>query len=171
MIKNDLTQERLKELLSYDPETGMFVWVKSEKGIKIGEMAGCNHSRGYLRIRIDGKDFFSHRLAWFYMVGAFPSDQTDHINRIKTDNRFINLRAVTTSENQHNRGKTQNNNSGHKGVNYDKSRKKWFAQIGVNRIRHFLGRFPTSEDASAAYLVAQRIYHPTAPIFLQEKTE
>ena len=171
MSKNDLTQERLKELLSYDPATGMFVWVKSEKGRKIGEMAGCNHSRGYLRIRIDGKDFLSHRLAWLYMVGAFPSDQIDHINRIKNDNRFINLRAVTNMENSHNSGKRRSNNSGYEGVHYDKSRKKWFAQIRVNRIRHFLGRFPTSEDASAAYLVAQRIYHPAAPIFLQEKTE
>jgi len=174
MIKNDLTQERLKELLSYDPATGMFVWVKrpfQANRIKVGDLADSKTNRGYLCITIDQTRFSSHRLAWLYITGAFPLDQIDHINRNKTDNRFINLRVVTGSENQHNRGRDKNNKSGYKGVCYDKFRKKWKAQIQINNVKKQLGRFPTSEDASAAYLVAQRIYHPTAPIFLQEKTE
>ena len=164
MSDNILTQERLKELLSYDPETGIFTRIKqvSNKGL-LGSVAGTNHRSGYRAIKIDYKQFNEHRLAWLYMTGAFPPKQIDHINRDKTDNRFANLRAATGSENQHNQGKYKSNKSGYKGVSYAKSRKKWYAQIKSNSVTKFLGRFHTVEEASAAYLAAQKIYHPTCP--------
>ena len=164
MSGNILTQERLKELLSYDPETGVFVWAKpTSSKIKIGAVAGTPHSEGYWYIHINYTKFLAHRLAWLYMTGEFPPNQIDHINRIKTDNSFLNLRAVTCSENQHNSGKRQNNKSGYKGVRYDKNSKKWKACIGLNSVLKHIGLFLTPEEASAAYLAAQKIYHPTCP--------
>lgn len=164
MSDNILTQERLKELLSYDPETGVFVRIKqTSSNAKIGDVAGTSHPSGYQYIRIDRKRFSAHRLAWFYMTGAFPPDDIDHINRDKADNRFANLRAVTCSENMHNAGNYKSNTSGYKGVSYVKCRKKWLAQIKLNNVGKNLGRFSTPEEASAAYLAAQRIYHPTCP--------
>jgi hypothetical protein len=165
MSKPILTQERLKELLSYDPETGVFVWVaRPSTRIKIGDPAGYFRPDGYHQIKINGAMFISHRLAWLYMTGAFPPDQIDHIDRNPANNRFANLRAVTNSENMHNLGKYKNNKSGFKGVCYHKQQKKWVAQIQLNSVNKYLGRFSTPEEASAAYLAAQRIYHPTCPI-------
>lgn len=164
MSKNILTQERLKELLSYDPETGVFVWLTQPPNkIKIGDVAGATRRDGYRSIKIDQKQFTAHRLAWLYMTSAFPPDQIDHIDRNPTNNRFVNLRAVTQSENMHNLGKYKCNKSGYKGVTYEKCRKKWYASIKTNNVQKNLGRFSTPEEASAAYLAAQRIYHPTCP--------
>jgi hypothetical protein len=164
MSKPILTQERLKELLSYDPETGVFVWVvKPSKRTKIGSVAGSFRLDGYRQIQIDGAQFRAHRLAWFYMTREFPPDEIDHINRDRADNRFVNLRAVTGSENQHNSGKPKDNTSGYRGVSYDKRDKKWRASIRLNNVLKNLGYFPTPEEANVAYLAAQRIYHPTCP--------
>ena len=164
MSDNILTQERLKELLSYDPETGVFVRIKqTSSNAKIGDVAGAARRDGYRIIQIDHKQFTAHRLAWLYMTGAFPPDQIDHIDRNPTNNRFANLRAVTQSENMHNLGKSKYNSSGYRGVNYQKCCKKWYASIKLNNVQKNLGRFSTPEEASAAYLAAQKIYHPTCP--------
>ena len=160
-----LTQERLKELLSYDPKTGVFVRIKqTSSNAKIGDVAGTTKRDGYRRICADGKYFSEHRLAWFYMTGAFPPDQIDHIDRNPANNRFANLRTVTVSENQHNQKINCLNTSGYKGVSYQKCCKKWYASIQFNNVKKNLGRFSTPEEASVAYLAAQRIYHPTCPI-------
>ena len=165
MSDNILTQDRLKELLSYDPESGVFVRIKTtSKKIKIGAVAGTFRPDGYQVITINGAKFLAHRLAWLYMAGAFPPDQIDHIDQNPSNNRFNNLRAVTGSENQHNRKMTCTNTSGFKGVSYDKPGKKWKANIALNSVLKHLGLFLTPEEASAAYLAAQRIYHPTCPI-------
>lgn len=164
MSDNILTQERLKELLSYDPETGVFVWAKpTSNRMKIDGVAGSNHHSGYRQISIDKTLFRSHRLAWLYMAGTFPPEQIDHINMDKADNRFANLRAVTQSENQHNARLKITNTSGYKGISYHKSNKKWIAEIKSNNVRKHLGYFSTPEEASVAYLAAQKIYHPTCP--------
>ena len=158
MSKPILTQERLKELLSYNPETGVFVWVRRKKNV-----AGHVRKDGYKQIQIGNTKFFSHRLAWLYMVGAFPLEQIDHINRARADNRFANLRAVTNSENLHNMGLKSTNKSGFKGVSYQTDAKKWRADISINSTNKYLGYFHTPEEASIAYLAAQKIYHPTCP--------
>jgi hypothetical protein len=164
MSKPILTQERLKDVLNYDPETGVFVWIKqASSNALIGSVAGTPHSEGYCHIQIDGAKILAHRLAWLYMTGAFPPNDIDHIDRNPANNRFANLRAVTKSENQHNRKKNRTNTSGFKGVYYQKSRGKWKANIGLNGVIKHLGTFFTPEEASAAYLAAQRIYHPTCP--------
>ena len=164
MSDNILTQERLKELLSYDPETGVFVRIKTtSKKIKIGAVAGTLHPSGYRYIKINRKQFREHRLAWLYITGEFPPNEIDHINRIKNDNRFVNLRAATHSENAHNQGINCVNTSGYKGVYYHKRDKQWRAKIKLNNVSTYLGSFLTPEEASGAYLAAQRIYHPSCP--------
>jgi hypothetical protein len=159
-----LTQERLKELLSYDPETGVFVRIKqTSSNAKIGDVAGNTNRNGYHYTQVDGTKFRTHRLIWLYMTGKFPPDSIDHIDRNPSNNRFANLRAVTKSENQHNQKMHCVNTSGFKGVNYYKNSKKWSAQITLNNVKKHLGTFFTPEEANVAYLAAQRIYHPTCP--------
>lgn len=98
-----ITQERLHELLDYDPLTGLFCWRSASGNRKTGWFGGSVNKAGYLRIFIDGKLQYAHRLAWLYIHGRFPIDQVDHINLVKSDNRIINLREVTCKQNQENK--------------------------------------------------------------------
>ena len=118
----DITHIRLTELLDYDSVTGIWKWkVSTTKSIKIGDTAGCKSqgTKGYVWIRADKKLYRAHRLAWFYMTKEWPSHQIDHINGIRDDNRWSNLRQATHSENQHNRTVNKNNTSGYNGVYWD----------------------------------------------------
>lgn len=147
-----LTQEYLKSILDYNPETGGFVWkVSPAQCVKAGQVAGSIRRRGYVSIQISGKTYLAHRLVWLYVHGDFPEDQIDHINRIKDDNRLVNLRACTRSENLANQGKNANNSSGHKGVCWHRAEKKWRATIGFEGRLVQLGQFSNKEDAARAY--------------------
>ena len=121
-----LTLQRLKERLSYNPDTGIFVWNATKK------QAGTKNSR-YIQIAVDKKIYYAHRLAWFYVFGCFPELSIDHINNDKKDNRLANLRLVTVSQNNQNRGKQSNNTSGYKGVSWAKKSQKWEACIKIGR--------------------------------------
>ncbi len=99
-----LTAERLRELLTYDPETGHFRWVFTKGCRAGGQIAGTVRRDGYLCIAVDGRKHKAHRLAWFYMHGRWPHPEIDHINRSKLDNRLCNLREATRVENNANRG-------------------------------------------------------------------
>jgi len=145
-----ITQERLKELLNYDPETGVFTWkVQKSNSIKVDDVAGGISNNGYLTIQIDRKAYLLHRLVWLYMCGDFPETDLDHINGIKSDNRLANLRAVTDSQNNMNRGIPRNNNSGVKGVHLDSRTKKWKSYIKVDGITYHLGYFTSFEQATS----------------------
>lgn len=149
-----ITQKELKELLHYDPETGIFTWLVTPYKygrVKIGDSAGSNDAYGYRRIKIKRRSYKSHRLAWLYVYGHFPPNALDHINVLKDDNRISNLRLATNSENQMNRGKPSNNTSGFKGVSWHKRRKKWDAYGQLNGKNKHLGAFDTAEAASVAY--------------------
>jgi hypothetical protein len=155
-----INQKRLKDLLEYNPETGIFIWkVRTSKRVKIGDVAGCENSRGYVYIKVDNKNYRSHRLAWLYMTGEFPPDCIDHINGITNDNRWINLRSVTHSENMKNQKKLKNNISGHQGVSWDKPTEKWVARHTINNKLIHLGYFTNIEDAVAAREVVAHLYH------------
>lgn len=159
-----ITQSRLKELLSYDPETGVFTRiVRTSSNARIGDIAGCLTPYGYRQISIDGKDYLSHRLAWLYMTGAWPTDQMDHINGVRDDNRFVNLHEATDAENQQNRALPSNNTSGFLGVSWHKPTNKWRADIMIAGHQKFLGYFTTPEAAHEAYLAAKAIHHPFQP--------
>ena len=153
-----MTREKLRHLLDYDPASGVFTWRVSKSGTKVGQVTGSIEKLGYLRIMIDGKSYKAHRLAWLWMTGEFPPDQIDHINRIKTDNRWENLRAATNQQNKMN-STNSNNTSGKKGVSWDKQNGKWKAQIKVNGIKYHLGLYNDIEDAAVAYKNIARILH------------
>ena len=141
-----LTHERLKELLTYDPRTGVFTWNITISRCKQGRIAGTRDKDGYTIIKIDRKCHKAHRLAYFYMTREWPRGIMDHINRNRSDNRWVNLRPVTEPLNLINKSEFKNNTSGVKGVHWDKSKGKWVAKIG----NHHKACFDTFEDAVKA---------------------
>jgi hypothetical protein len=163
MATQILTQDQLKTLLDYNPDTGEFTWrVKQGPKIKEGKKAGTTRPDGYQKININYTQYYSHRLAWLYMTGELTAD-IDHIDRDPSNNRFSNLRAVTKSQNQHNRVKQCNNTSGYKGVIYFKPTGKWRANIWVKGKNNYLGYFDTPEEANRAYQKAAAIFHSHRP--------
>lgn len=153
-----ITQERLKEVLDYDPESGEFRWKANRKNaIPVGGVAGSTHRTGYRQIKIDGILHKSHRLAWLYMYGEMPTLSLDHIDGNKSNNRIANLRQATKSQNGYNQGRQRNNTTGYKGVT--KSGNCWLAQIRNNGVPMRLGRFPSPELAYAAYCDAANKFH------------
>jgi len=160
MISMVLTQNILKELLHYDPLTGVFTWL--ERDLKYfekesdqrswnlrfsGKRAGSTSSLGYRIILIFKYPRKAHRLAFLYMIGRLPIDQTDHINHMRSDNRWLNLREATPQENMQNLSLSKSNTSGHIGVTQCKRSNKWLAMIGFNKKKVPLGYFVDIEDA------------------------
>jgi hypothetical protein len=159
MAESDLTAEQLRELLSYDRETGIFRWNVANKRVRIGSDAGHLHPSGYRRIGIYRRVYSAHRLAWLYVHGAFPLGDIDHINGARDDNRIANLRDVPHAVNMQNLRTAPRTNieSGLLGVSTSLGR--WKAQIRLNGSRMYLGTFSTPEEAHAAYLEAKRLLH------------
>jgi hypothetical protein len=155
-----LTAERLRELLHYNPETGVFTRRLEWYGRKPGSVVGTKNGNGRLRCSIDGDGYYLHRLAWLYVHGVWPPEEIDHINRIPDDNRLANLRPATRPENGANRGRQSNNSSGFTGVAWNKKLGKWESYIYHVNKRHMLGRFDDPADASAAYVSAARGMRP-----------
>lgn len=148
----ELTQERLKELLSYDPDTGVFTWLKpSSTRLKQGDIAGTPHNKGYLVIRVNYQRYLAHRLAWFYMYGVWPSKFMDHINTDRSDNRISNLREATNAQNMQNGVLKKSNTSGFRGVSWHTKSNKWKAGIVINGKACHLGLFSSKEEASLVY--------------------
>ena len=143
-----LTQDRLKSVLHYNPDTGIFTHIRSGHGVYPGKVAGAI-MRGYIGIKIDGVAHRAHRLAFLYITGEMP-EGVDHINQKKTDNRFINLRKATAQENNQNRTTPINNTSGAIGVRFDPRMGKWRAQFYRNGKCCHLGFFARLEDAVIA---------------------
>lgn len=163
----ELTQSRLKELLHYDPETGVFVWRIPRGSAKTGDVAGCPHPEGYRKIMIDRKIYLAHRLAWLYVHGAWPKDEIDHRNGVRADNRFTNLREATRAENGQNLKIRADNTSGFIGVSWYKPARKWQAHINLAGRNKNLGCFDTPEAAHAAYLAAKAEHHTFQPTIRQ----
>lgn len=158
-----LTQEILKELLHYDPDTGVFTWLhrdlrwfKKERSCRsfntwaAGMVAGWMSATGYWYIGIFGTKYKAHRLAFLYMIGEFPKNDTDHIDGNRINNRWNNLRDVTRSENLKNQAFRKNNTSGFLGVCWHKGTGKWLAQIKVGGKNFHLGLFEDIGDAVSA---------------------
>lgn len=158
--KQTLTAIRLREVLSYDPETGVFIWRIYINGrAQAGDVAG-GVSVGYARIAIDGVRYKAHRLAWFYVHGIWPVSEIDHINGNKADNRIENMREAVHDKNLQNQRKAHcNNKAGVLGVSLTK-RGRYVAMIQSNGVQKYLGSYATSEEASAAYLKEKQEIHP-----------
>lgn len=150
MAKADLTAQRLRELLHYDPETGVFTWRKFRAWNAVkGQALTSLNKDGYLHANIFGVPTPLHRLAWLYVTGEWSEHDLDHKNLIKTDNRWVNIRPATKSQNNKNVGLTVRNKSGYKGVSRCGTR--WRAQCRVDGKNHAIGYFANPEDASLAY--------------------
>lgn len=151
-----LTAECLREVLRYDPATGLFTWlVSTSNRIKVGAIAGAiGRNHGYRLISVGGVLHRANRLAWLYMTGAWPADYVDHINGHRADDRWANLRASDHSHNLANAVRPRHNTSGFKGVHLHKQTGSWRARISKNGKHKSLGLYPTKEAAHAAYCVA-----------------
>ena len=145
--KRDLTQDQLKGVLKYDEGKGRFYYIVTGRGIKgKGSEAGCVEGSGYRVITIKSVRYYEHRLVWLYVNGAWPEDQVDHINGIVTDNRIVNLRSVTNSENRKNVAISSNNTSGIVGVSWRAKSERWRVSISKKEI----GGFDNLLDAACA---------------------
>ena len=148
MAADLITQERLQSLLTYDPDTGEFRWrVDRGSRAKAGRLAGSRNSEGYVHIQIGSVKHKAHRLAWLYTHGEHPAE-IDHINRVKDDNRIVNLRSVTHAQNGQNQKRPKNNTSGHIGVDFHRRSGKWRARIKVDGKLRDLGYFETADEAA-----------------------
>jgi hypothetical protein len=164
MNKKNLTVERLRELLDYDPETGVFTWlVRKGSTAPIGSHPGRSGPRGYYTICIDYKRYLAHRLAWLHTSGEWPVDQLDHINGVPTDNRLCNLRQATSAENNQNLTLRRKNASGYTGVRWKRGHDLWEARIGVEGKYIHLGHWETAWQASIAYAEAKLKLHTFNP--------
>jgi hypothetical protein len=157
--RTGLTQQRLKELLRYEPETGSFYCVVDRRnGLKAGDRAGTECGRGWRQMMVDRRLYKAHRLAWLYMTGSFPAKQIDHINGNRADNRWCNLREADQFQNAANRKRPVNNTSGVPGVGFYKRNGKWGAHITALNKRRFLGLFDSKDAATLARQQAEIHY-------------
>jgi hypothetical protein len=152
MVSEELTQERLKQVLDYDPETGIFCR-KSRNGLKKPRVISGSNINGYKVTKIDNKPYYLHRLAWLYVYGKFPEKEIDHKNKIKSDNRICNLRDISRQQNIQNRGNPL-------GVFPTSNNRRWRARIVFSGNHINLGTFATKEEAIQKYKEAKKIYHP-----------
>jgi hypothetical protein len=168
----NITPELLRQLLRYEPDTGKLFWLHRPKEIftsdghckswnnkYCGSEAGTGFGHKYLRVCINHVKYFAHRIAWMMENGEIPEKMMiDHINGISTDNRIVNLRLATKSQNMHNTGVGITNTSGSKGVHWYERKKKWHVQIRVRGLRKHIGYFSDMGEAEAAYLAAAEEY-------------
>ena len=153
-----MTQQRLKELLHYDKNTGVFTRrIQTSNRIKVGDVAGTPHIGGYINITLDSKKRYAHRLAWLYEYGEMPK-QIDHINHNKTDNRISNLRNVNQQDNARNMPISRRNKSGFIGVTWNKSGKVWISHIVINGVQKHLGRFKCKREAIETRIIANMLF-------------
>lgn len=161
-----LTQARVKELLTYDPETGIFVWndwpmLNGKLHPKNGKIAGHKYKypngKSYIRIGVDGKVLLAHRLAFIYMEGSAP-EEVDHDDGDGTNNKWANLNKSDKVSNAKNHRKQSNNTSGTTGVYFRKSRNKWIANIKVDGKLTHLGSFESKKLAAEARAKAEVEY-------------
>jgi hypothetical protein len=165
-----LTQEKLKEWLSYDPLTGVFRWKKNPRehmGDRMtGRIAGCKcRTNGYVIIQFKGCRDYAHRLAVLYMTGEMPKALVDHANRDKADNRWSNLRPASKSQNAINNGKKAIRSSRYRGVSLDRKRDKWLAKIKANGKERYIGLYSSEDEAARARdVVARELFGPYAAL-------
>ena len=155
---NELTAQRLRELLHYDPETGLLTRKTTRGGQPTGAIAGNVCTDGRVQVYIDGRNFKAHRLIWLWVTGQWPVNDVDHKDGIPSNNRWANLRDVPHAVNLQNRQRAPKHSStGLLGVT--KNRGGFGAQIKINGKRVWLGTFDTPEEAHRVAIDHKRIHH------------
>ena len=162
-VANSLTQERLKELLSYHPETGAFTW-RVPQGrwghMPAGRRAGWRQGKhGYWYVVLDGTRYLMHQLAWLYTYGVWGIPEIDHRDGDGSNNRILNLRVATRAQNTENTGIRSDNTSGVKGVRFHKRSGLWNARVQHGGVCHSLGYFKTIEEAKKARMAGAERLH------------
>lgn len=160
--KDEITQSRLKQVLAYDLNTGVFTRV-ARSGVIAGTIAGTLKPDGYRQVRVDGRKHYAARLALLYVTGIYP-DFVDHINGDRDDNRFSNLRQATKVQNGQNIALSKRNSSGYTGVSWREASQKWLVRIMLERRSIHIGYAETAEQGYEMYLAAKRKYHDFQPI-------
>lgn len=153
-----LTQERLKQLLSYDPETGLFVRLCGRGSSKAGSVVARRNRDGYCRIYIEGREYLCHRLAFLYMTGSLPSQEVDHLNHVRDDNRWANLRQASHKQNCKNKGRYANSSKIYPGVAWSERAKKWIATIWSDGKQTHIGTFTGPDEAILARKHAEKAH-------------
>lgn len=154
--------------VSYDHESGNFYRVLVSGGVFPGPIDNVPGRDGYIAIRVCGKKYKAHRLAWLLMNGKWPDGEIDHINGVKTDNRYVNLRDVSKAENMRNQHFAhKGSQSGLLGAYKDKG--MWRAQIKKDGVAHSIGWFKSKEEAHQAYLKAKADMHGI--VLFRKRTE
>ena len=158
----DIDAARLRQVLTYEPDTGIFRWrVSLGSRSRPGASVGCPDALGYLRVTIDKKNYKLHRLAFLYMTGEWPAGCVDHIDGDPSNNRWVNLRDVDHYINMQNRRRARKGNAtGLIGATYCKQNDNWYSKIRSEGRYITLGRFSSPEEAHAAYIAAKRRLHP-----------
>jgi hypothetical protein len=152
------TYEEVRDILHYDPNTGVFTWRNSPRPGWNGKVAGHTDAHtGYRRIHIMGKLHRAHRLAFLYMTGEWPVYQVDHVDLVRTNNAWSNLREATAKQNKHNSGAKPNKVLNLRGIT--KHRRRFGARICNGGERIYLGSFATAEEAHKAYCEAAERMH------------
>ena len=155
--------ERLRQVLAYDPQSGLFSWIKRQG--RSGERCGTTDTNRYIKIGFNGRRYQAHRLAWIFVYGVNPKNWIDHINGVRDDNRIANLRDVSWQTNSENRRKPRSDgSSGFLGVSLDKRKGTFYAQIEIRsnankRICKLARGFVTPEAAHAWYVEQKRALH------------
>jgi HNH endonuclease len=149
-----LTRARLRELLHYDRDTGEFRWLE-----RVGNEVRPGTVAGVVQIRIQGRRYSAHQLAWLYMAGRWGRPMIDHRDGNSTNNRWSNLRLATASQNNANRRLPGHNTSGYKGVILCRKSGRWHAFIRYRGRGTYLGSFPTPQAGHVAYVAAARKVH------------
>lgn len=149
---------RVLELLEYCPETGIFKW-KVNRGHGIAGTVIKPNKYGYCKVKIDGKSYQCHNLAWLIHTGKYPDDLIDHENCDTTDNRITNLRPASRKGNADNASKRKDNKSGVKGVSWKKSHGRWVAQCShLGKVYH-LGLFDSLAEAEKVVVNFRSEHH------------
>lgn len=182
VCRNDITQEFLRQLLHYDPSSGMLTWKARSPAMFVADArwsseaksrqwnakyangpAGGLDGKGYVRIRIGGFRFRAHRLIWRMMKGTWPRSEVDHRDGDRQNNRLDNLREATSAQNSQNRRKRITNTSGFTGVYWHKKTSQWRVELAVDGQRIYGGLFHRKDDAASAYLILKKRHHKFQP--------
>lgn len=143
----------VKRRLDYNPDTGIFRWkISPIKRILPGTIAGTENHDGYRNIEINYIKYAEHRLAWLFMTGEWPDEDIDHVNRIRNDNRWVNLRSAKEVQQHYNKKYKPNKTAGIRGVSLHKPTNRWRARINIDGKTQYLGYFETKEEAQKVYI-------------------
>lgn len=161
-MNNIVTRAYLLDNISYNPETGIFMWTKAGYGRNLNKPIGSIDINGYLFLRFEGKHHMAHRVAWFYVHQEWPPEDIDHIDRCRTNNAISNLRCVSRSDNMKNAKLRIDSKTGVPGIRWNTPSRKWRVRISSNKVEYPLGCFADFFEAVCARKAAEVKYnfHP-----------